>query len=181
MKSEINLLPEVARNARMELVKYRRIQATLLTVLGALILILASYGIAWRSSLVLRDSLDDRLVSQYKDRVDVQKGIVALNAQIHAVDKKITTHPRWTVHIPDVLKAVPAGIVITKVELSENPSTLKVTGRALKGDIVVAYQDALQKLQWVDHVDAPLQNFARSPDATVTFTVFRKDDNEGVL
>ncbi|MEO6077764.1 MAG: hypothetical protein ABIP54_03185, partial [Candidatus Andersenbacteria bacterium] len=176
MKSEINLLPQQARDDRMNSVKYHRIRIILVTVFGVLTLILASYGIAWRSNMVLRDSLNDRLVSQNKDRVDVQKEISALNIQINAMDKKIAEHPRWTIHIPGALQVVPLGIVITKVELGDTPSTLKVTGRAVSGDVVVVYQAALQKLSWVDHVDAPLQNFARSPEATVTFTIFRKAD-----
>lgn len=181
MKAEINLLPTEIKDARIRMIKHRRIGMILGSVIVGLLIVVMSLGFVWWTNNLLRAALNDRLSSQNKDRADIEQHIKALNGQLATMNQRITAHPRWAIHMQDVLRAVPKGIVITKFELTENPSTLQITGKAASGALVVTYQNALQALPWVDYVDAPLQNFARSPEATVTFTIVRKADNGGSL
>ncbi|MCE9642916.1 MAG: hypothetical protein K8Q97_01180 [Candidatus Andersenbacteria bacterium] len=181
MKSEINLLSPEARTARMALVARHRLQSLLTALFALCMIVLIAYGASLEANIIIRNSLDTRLQEQGKNRSDVEKSISSLNVVIQAMDRRITTNPRWAIHIQELFAAVPTGIKVTKLELTENPEALVVTGKAINGDVVVQYQHALESLPWVDHVDAPLQNFAQSPDAIAVFTIVRKADNGGVL
>lgn len=181
MKSEINLLSPEARDARMQKVIQHRMHAILTACITGAVIIFISYGVAWWINDMMLGSLDDKLMIQGKGKAEVERDTRSFNTLVQAMNTRITSNHRWAIHIQDVLDAVPPGVAVMKFELTENPSVLIVTGKANSGDLAVKYQNLLSKLHWVDHVDAPLQNFARSPDAVVTFTVFRKDDNGGVL
>ena len=174
MKDEINLLPPSAQADRKMRVLLKREQSILSAIVCSFLFILGGYvGIWWYLDGV-KDSFEDKIMLQNKDRTSITEQNKAFNKDIAAIDSRIAGFTLWTPHLPDVIGAVPKGILVHRVELVENPQTLIVTGAASLGSDVVAYQAALEKLPWVDHVDAPLQNFARSPEAIVVFTIFHK-------
>ena len=181
MKPEINLLSPEARGLRMALIAAHRVNKLLYAILGGLAVVLMVYGASWWANKIILSSLDNRLLQQGKERVEIEQSIRSLNSTVQAIDARITANPRWAIHIQDVLTVLPSGIQIMKLELSESQSVLLITTKAASGDVGVQYQHALEAVGWVDHVDAPLQNFARSPEAIATFTVFRKADNGGIL
>lgn len=181
MKKEINLLAPEAREKRTILLKQHKMEGVLSVCVATCMVILVAYGVIWQSNRIVVDSLDTRLLEQGKVRAVIEQDIAKINTIIHAMDKRVTTNRRWAVRIPEILEKVPTGIKVMKLELQEKQSSLVITGKAINGDVVVQYQHALSELPWVDHVDAPLQNFARSPDAVVTFTIIRKTDNNGLL
>jgi hypothetical protein len=174
MKYEINLLPAVALDKRLEKVRKRREVRFLFATILSCSMVLISYGAIWWGLGLLESSLASQLVSRSKDRVSITERSREVNSKVVLLDNRIASYNLWTAHIPDVLFAVPGGIFVSRLELVEDPETLVVTGTASQGSEVVEYQTALEKLPWVDHVVAPLQNFARSPDAVVTFTIFHK-------
>lgn len=174
MKKEINLLSPEALSDRMSRIARARVRAIADALLVGLILIVCSYAAAWYALSSVRDSVGNDTAVDTGKTVEVERSIRSTNAILAAVDSRITQEPFWSSVIPGVLLAAPAGIAITKIELTEDPRTLVVVGKATKGSLVVQYQRLLESLPWVDHVVAPLQNFAVSPDATVTFTIVRK-------
>lgn len=181
MKSEINLLPYEARILRMERVLHARIIQVLSACIYAVSIVFAvCVSVLWINQFILT-SLDDRLVLQGKSRAEIAKEIKKINTLTATMTSRIDAKSRWLVHMPDVLTAVPSGMVITKIAFIEKPESLQITGKSTKGSLAVVYQKALEGLSWVDHVNAPLQNFARAPEATVTFTIIKKTGNTDAL
>lgn len=176
MKREINLVSPQARNERLELITLRRERAIAAGIFLAFGIVAASYGAIWWTFYSLEQSLSDQIVLQSQDQSELEAGIRSLNREIGLVDSKIAGYTLWTERIAEVIAVVPDGITLLQFALVENPETLVVTGNASDGSEVVAYQDALEQLPWVDRVIAPLQNFARFPSATVTFTIFQKSE-----
>lgn len=174
MKDEINLLPPDALSARKQRVLMRRERALFVAIVCAFLFILGGYGGTWWYLHGIKNSLEDQIMSQNKDRTSITEQNEAFNKDISTIDSRIGGFTLWTAHLPDVIGVVPKGILVHRIELVENPQTLVVTGTASLGSDVVEYQTALEKLPWVDHVDAPLQNFARAPEAVVVFTIFHK-------
>ncbi len=178
MKREINVLSPQAKARRENAIYLRRERSIVVALSISLVVILASYGAIWWVFFSLHQDLSDQIVMQTQDQSEILKEIRALNREVGVLDSRIASYTLWTERIEDVLAAVPSGILVSKLELSENPAALIVTGSASQGSEVVAYQSALEALPWVDRVVAPLQNFARFPTATVVFTIFQKTANE---
>lgn len=174
MKKEINLLSPEALSDRMSRIARARVRAIADALIVGLILVVCSYAAAWYALSSVRDTVGNDISADTGKTAEVERSIRSTNAILAAVDSRIAQEPLWSPVIPDVLLAAPSGIAIKKIELTENPRTLVVIGKATKGSLVVQYQRVLEELPWVDHVVAPLQNFAVSPDATVTFTIVRK-------
>lgn len=172
MKDEINLLPPSALAERKDSMRARRERALIVAVASACGIVLLTYGAIWWALYSLQASFTDQIVLQNKDRTAIIDRSREINREAALLDSKTSSVTRWTSRIPDVLSSVPNGILISRLELVGDPETLVVTGTASEGSAVVVYQSALEKLPWVDRVVAPLQNFARSPEATVTFTIF---------
>lgn len=175
MKGEINLLSPQVRADRIRSVTTRRMMALADALLVCVVLVVCSYGAAWWALLQVSASVIQQAHTNEKEYQAIEEELQDIHSVFTAVHEKVSQHPLWTPLIPDVLTAVPSGILLTKVTLSETPRALSLVGRATQGSAIVQYQRALEELSWVDHVDAPLQNFAVSPEATVTLTVFRKE------
>ncbi len=174
MKYEINLLPTQALVERQDNLKKRRERSLFFAALVACCIVLLSYGAIWWGLRSLQVSVADQIVSQNKDRTAITEQITQVNGEVGELNSRIASYTLWTSHIPDVLLAVPQGVLISRMELVEDQETLVITGTASHGSEAVAYQSALEKLPWVERVVAPLQNFARAPQATITFTIFHK-------
>ncbi|HLC49198.1 MAG TPA: hypothetical protein VJI96_02325 [Candidatus Andersenbacteria bacterium] len=174
MKYEINLLPPSALVERQGIIIKRRERLMFSAVMLSCGIILMSYGAVFARLTFTQDSVADQIDWQNKDRDTIEEQIKKLNRDIVSLDVRVSSYAAWTTRIPDVVVSAPNRIKISRIELIESPETLVITGTALEGSDVIAYQEALEKLPWVDHVVAPLQNFARSPESTIVFTVFHK-------
>ncbi len=174
MKSEINLLSPQAKTDRMHRIRTRRINAISDTLLICVVLITCSYGAAFWALTKISASVDQRADANQEEEKRMEHEIRDINGLFLAVDTHISQESLWTPLIPDVLREIPPEISITKLQLSETPRAISLVGKATQGSAIVQYQRSLEKLPWVDHVVAPLQNFAIAPDASVTFTIFRK-------
>ncbi len=174
MKTEINLLSPEAKDHRMILVAYKRINAITDALLMCLILVVCSYAIAFWALSTIYASLEKNVVVDNAGYIQVKQRIQDINAIIAVVDDRISQETLWSPLIADIVNTAPPALSITKLELSEKTRTFSLAGKTTQGSAIVQYQRALEKLSWVDHVVAPLQNFALLPDSTVTFTIVRK-------
>ncbi|MDA1168967.1 MAG: hypothetical protein O3A36_01355 [bacterium] len=174
MKDDINLLPPGAQATRRERVKVRRERSFSIAAVCACLFILGVYGVIWWHLKNAKSSIEDQIIIQNKDRITISEQNKIFNTSITEIDSRIADVTLWTAYISDVVSSVPKGILISRIELVEEPETLVVTGTASLGSSVVEYQRALEALPWVDRVEAPLQNFARAPKAIAVFTIFHK-------
>ena len=174
MKTEINLLSPEAKTHRIRLVVYRRINAIMDALLVCLILVVCSYGTVFWVLSTLHASLQRNVVADDAGYTQVKQRIQDINAIIAVIDDRVSQETLWSPLVADIVNTAPPALSIRKLELSGTTRTFSIVGRTAQGSAIVQYQRALEKLSWVDHVVAPLQNFALSPDATVTFTIFRK-------
>lgn len=177
MKYEINLLPPKALAVRMGKIKKRRVEIIFFAVFVACFIVFISYGAIWWSLLLLQGTVPDEILVRNKDRISIRDASVNLNKEIELLDKRVASYILWTSHIPDIVRAVPTGILISRLELVEETESLVITGTSARGSEVVAYQEILESLPWVDTVVAPLQNFARAPEAKVTFKITHKKNS----
>lgn len=181
MKTEINLLSPDAKRERTAHIHARRVMNIAIAIVSALVLVASSYGVAlWALSNIFVSISDDAVVSGQKTQETIDS-IRVNNAIIMAVDDRLRQESPSAQLISDIIGAVPPAISILKLEFKATSQTFLLTGKTTQGSAVVQYQRALEKLSWVDHVIAPLQNFAVSPEATVTFTIIRETKEGGAL
>lgn len=176
MKLEINLLSPEAKKARMRLVWNRRVNAIGDALLICIVLVACSYAASFWALSEIRASLAQRADTNKEDVRAAERSIRESNALFSAVAGRIAHESLWTPLISDIVRIVPSEISITKLQLLENPRALSLVGKTTQGSAIVQYQRELEKLPWVDRVVAPLQNFAVTPDATVTFTIYRAQE-----
>lgn len=174
MKTEINLLSPQAKNDRQHTIFAHRIRAIMDAIFVCAVIVVVSYAAAYGALRTMGNSAHQNGLTEERERAEINQKIQDINAMIAIVDDRITQEYLWTPLIPDIVRLASPGITIVKIELTENPQTLILTGRASRGSVVVQYQRSLEKLPWVDHVVAPLQNFALVPDAVAIFTIFPK-------
>lgn len=181
MKTEINLLSPDAKRERITHVRARRVMSITVATVFALALVASSYGVAfWALSVIHASVSADMIVSGQKTQ-EIMQGIRANTAIITAVDNRLRQESPSAGLVSDIIGAIPPAISILTLEFTEKSQAFVLTGKTTQGSSVVQYQRALEKLSWVDRVIAPLQNFAVSPEATVTFTIIRKTKEGGAL
>lgn len=181
MKTEINLLSPDAKDHRMSMVVHRRINAIMDALLVCCILIVCSYGAAFLVLFSINASLQRNVITDNAGYTEVKQRIQDINAIVAVIDDRISQETLWSPLVADIVNTAPPALSITKLELSDTTRTFSIVGKTALGSAVVQYQRALEKLSWVDHVVAPLQNFALTPDSAVTFTIFRKQKEGGAL
>src|SRR3989344_2205896 len=133
MKTEINVLSPEAKNDRQHTIVAHRIRAIMDAILVCAVIAVCSYAAAYGALRTMRNSVQQHGLTQESERAEIHQKIQDINAIIAIVDDRITQEYLWTPLIPDIVRLASPGIAIVKIELTENPQTLVLTGRASQG------------------------------------------------
>ncbi|MEX1112141.1 MAG: hypothetical protein WEC84_01650 [Candidatus Andersenbacteria bacterium] len=184
MKPEINLLPPGAKTGRVKRIYQRRGMRVYAVVVSGLLLVVAAYGSLWwvfeRMSVVLEQPQAVQNGAETIDQVSQE------NTFLRAVQQENASGEIWLPLVAEALGKAPTGIKVTSIELKRIVlPTVDAEGRqmvqralALGGSAdsrtaVVDYERALQNLEWVETVEAPLRNLANGEAISFSFTLFK--------
>lgn len=163
MLREINLLPhdlQQRRNRRLYLVRGGRLLRRLSVVL--VIILAAQLVIQLFFSSLKQEFANTALVVASDSAVADQ--VTHINQLLTEFDQQVQQHVVWTDRVRDVLTQ-PQPVTVLGLAVPEDQSVLEVRGVALSRSGVVELQQALQRLPWVESVEAPLQNFTVGREA----------------
>lgn len=174
IKEDINLLPSAVLQTRQSTLLSRRLNQVLWVIIINLVALSFIYAGIWVTLRITEQQL------QQQPRVNAQDSTAQhvrdTNIVVDVVDKYVAQQQPWAPFVVEILKVVPHDITITELEvtdalLAEQPtSALLVRGRTRSRSEIAAFEESLQKLPWIKHVEAPLRNLASDDDA-FAFTV----------
>ncbi len=173
MKEDINLLPPPAIRIHVRRLYSKRLQHICTALIIALLIVVAAEG----SSLFVLNQTSARLqAAQAQDSLtttladDLQK----YNEIVREITKQKNGTMPWSHQTESVLAAVPSGLSVTHLDADMAANTLTIKAIASSRDASLIYKQALETLPWIEHIDAPLQNFALADKNEITFTITRK-------
>jgi len=181
MKEEINLLPPVAKNARLRRLYGARWNSLYWAVAGSCLLMALVYaGIVYTHWTTDKELLAEVSPLSGSDQ-GISKQVTDINRLLVVAEKQARTNQPWTNHLQDIMLAAPPGVVLTSIKLrpandkaGENP-VLVISGTTASRPSVVDYERKLKSLAWVKQLEAPLTNLASGPEVTFTFTLIRQE------
>ena len=135
-----------------------------------LLLLGGVYLVVWRTHVLVAADFgqkDERSLALLSE-------VTKVNAQMGAVALWQQRHEPWTPLVPDILTAVPTGIVFTSLGVEAERPVMDIQGTFTKRETLVTFQRRLEDLSWVERVESPLSNFETGSAAQFTLLVFRK-------
>lgn len=171
MKEEINLLPPTAQAQRRSGLYYKRARGIYVSLIVALGIVGLGYGISYGVLWWLGSP--DQQNAEHVEESAIEGRVRETNTSVLLVRNTFRDHPAWSLQIAEVLAAVPAGIVVTGIDVETVTQTIEVNGLSTSRSSVVQLEDRLKTLPWVKSVDAPLQNFASGPNVSFRFSIVR--------
>jgi Tfp pilus assembly protein PilN len=88
--------------------------------------------------------------------------------KLAAIDEEFFSAPML---INEISSMLPAGIQLNKVGLQGLTNELRLEGTAADRNALLALQNALNALSYVENLDAPLSTFAQREDIAFTFSL----------
>lgn len=181
MKNEINLLPPAVTKARTRRLFSRQFNRLYRTILLCLVIVGATYAgvwwVTWQSLSEVENGVG--ATSRSSQNRAAEQEVRKVNELLKAVQQRTAGYESWTARVSEALSVASSEISITTISLRSasgaapgSPKTLVVTGTALSRSAVVAYEQALRSLSWVERVEAPLQNLASGSVVTFSFTIY---------
>lgn len=175
MEKEINLLPELIqrrRTRRLYLSRFGRFLNRIYLLLLVLIVVLVAILTVVESIKKSVVSGGVRLTSFHSDVADEVRYV---NQVLWQFEERRAGYMTWSSQVMDVLIVAPEAVRLTGLEVSETkPMVLSISGVASSRSAMVAYQRKLEGLDWVEQVEAPLQNFALEPESDFSFSLRRR-------
>lgn len=187
MKKDINLLPSSAQHTRLHHLLARRWNYLYWATVVSAILVGITYAGIWWALRQSVQAVTEQTAIITSEGNDAQAQTQAVNQILNTIDQRLVSRHPWTPLTTDVLGAVPNEVTIVNLALKEAladgqpTSALAVSGRASKRDVIEAYRQSLDKLPWVDHIEAPLSNFSNSNTQGAfpfTFIIFRATNEQ---
>lgn len=172
VKEDINLLPPEAKRERGRSIFHAKVSLlywSIVVGVGIIVATLAAiFGVQYQ---VLSPLLVDGNMAG--DRGSVPS-VDSTNRLLSEARTRVQEHTAWTERIDDVLSAVPTGVRITSLSVKGIPSVMVVEGQTASRVAVVDYQRALEELDGIARVEAPLKNFAGGNVISFSFTLSHK-------
>ncbi|PIT98514.1 MAG: hypothetical protein COT71_00240 [Candidatus Andersenbacteria bacterium CG10_big_fil_rev_8_21_14_0_10_54_11] len=166
-KEEINLLPQPLQQARVRRLYVSRLRQLVFTLAGAMVLVVSVYAVVWwRLTLRVQDA-----ASASSGAVAAADGAVRLNAVLFQIVQQQEAGREWLPMLADVFAAAPSGVQLTAVSGHSTDNALTVAGVADERAAIIAFQQSLASLPWVDQLDAPLSNLSIGDVNDFTFVL----------
>lgn len=177
MKDDINLLPPAVlalRGRRLYVTRaghiIGRMYLILLFVLGVQGLLYVAFVSIDKFSLLPSTPRGD-------DTGGLEEEVRFVNQQLRFIHERILGHHDWTGDTAAMLGVVPLEVRISALLVQEAEHTFTIRGSTSSRTAVLDFQAALERLPWVERVEAPLQNLAVVPAGEFILTLIRQRDD----
>ncbi|HLD26206.1 MAG TPA: hypothetical protein VJC05_04150 [Candidatus Andersenbacteria bacterium] len=173
MEREINLLPRAlqhARNRRLYAARFGRLFRRFGVAL--VLIILAQFG-AWLFYVSLLREVSNQLAVVMPGS-EATGQIAATNQLLGSFQRQVTQQVVWSELVSDILTQT-AAVTVTSIRTVDSGRIIEIRGETASRAAVVALQEALAALPWVERVEAPLQNFTVGPNAQFSLRVQRNE------
>ncbi|MFA6512096.1 MAG: hypothetical protein WCV86_03175 [Patescibacteria group bacterium] len=169
----------ISKEKRSWLAEIRRFAyAKVIASIGIAVIILAS-GYLFAIQAILNDRLsvvrDEITVveAQLPKRGDstLDDSIRALNAQTQHLADLYNKNISYSVLMNEIGQSVTPGIVLEKISLNTLTSSLVLTGTAKTRDNLLAFQDALTALPYIDEMNTPLSTFTQRENIPFDYNI----------
>lgn len=175
MSKEINLLPLPRRrqlSRRFFEHSLRRFVASLLLGLMLVSLpgLVALVGFRVAAPLLYpadETGLEEAIVAYRAETRTIQEG----NTLIGAMQKVQDDRVEWTVHLPEIFAALPAGTQLYEMTADRDRRQLVIEGQASARSTLVVFETKLKAMSWVKSVTAPPSNLLERVGPEFTFTI----------
>lgn len=173
-KEEINLLPPAAKRARVVMLYHKRASRLFIAAVLGVGIVLLTLGGTIFVQLYSKDIFSGQAADESQQADGIEQRVRSINQILEAVQSRIGDSRMWTERVEEIVKAAPEGISITALVAQGEPPAFKVEGRTSSRAAVVGYQRALEDLEWVQRVGAPLQNYAGGQLISFSLTLFQE-------
>lgn len=181
MEREINLLPPQAIHTRTVRIYFGRTGQLIRFIVflaGLLLIVLgAVYVVVWRMQVSTAADTAQKDEQQVATLQHVRK----VNDQVAAIKSWQIENEPWTARLPEVLRVMPADIVLTLVGVKREgappvagQAVLELGGTFGQRESLVAFQRQLEALVWVGTVESPLSNFTTGSEARFSLLIHPK-------
>lgn len=174
MKDDINLLPSSLIAERARRLALARVGHIIGRIYIILVFVLVVEGLLYAAFVSINTFVFSPVFPHASDSDTLQDTVRMVNARAVAIQNWSMRHHGWTRDLPQVFGAMPPEILIRSLSVDDDERRLIVRGFTSSRNAVLGFQDALELLSWVDHVEAPLQNLAVGK-GEFTLTLFRTD------
>ncbi len=174
IEHQINLLPPPVREERTARVYLNRVGRLLRVAAGMVLLMLLVQAAGGGAYLYAQRSLRADAPAGMEIASETRRFIASTNGTLRLADRWLQYYQPWTPLFGGILAAVPSNIALTSIKLDEQTGALNIKGNVSTRVDVVNFQRQLEKLEWVESVDAPLSNFEIGKEATFSFAVERQ-------
>lgn len=174
MKEEINLLaPSVkahrARKLLGDRLNYIWRRAVLMLLL-CLVLMAVAYGVFTKNKRLFETSLSK---SENQD-AGTSEAVAKTNEFLTRFVTTIKENREWSKDFEEILKNVPSEVYLSEITARQSDGAFIIQGSTANRSKVIDFQRRLERISWVERVEAPLRNFATDSSGGFTFTVFPK-------
>lgn len=174
MKAEINLLPPQFQAARRAARYWHGLEHILRRLLVALLIVAIMFGATY---LAFRRILTDTQIIQQETGTDpkLEQRVVQTNELLTATATRLQAINPWTPHVGEVLQVLPPELTLVSIAASDESKSLTINGTSRSRPAVLAFEQAVGALPWVERVESPLQNFATGGGTSFTLIITRED------
>lgn len=179
-KEDINLLPPLVVRARYHSLVIKQRDRVVYTVLLGLLFIATAYAANWYTLYQSEVSVRGELTNLKTDVSAVQRQAVQINAFIRALAARIILPETWTERAVQVLDSAPQSIAITRLNVvaaivdRQPADAIIIEGNSPTREALITFEESIQALPWVVHIEAPLRNLSGSaPPFQFSFVAFR--------
>lgn len=178
MNEDINLLPQSEKKFRRSVFYWRVVGRFLTRLIVVLMFALFALLALWAVNFSTRGGLEDSLAVDL-EQSSAEREAMDINRFIGVFQMVLDEKPPFLPKVMELIEGLPDGIRLTGLELdrvgtADDPeqAVFIVEGLASSTTAIVAFQKALEDLEWTNRVEAPLQNFATEPGGAFSFILY---------
>jgi Tfp pilus assembly protein PilN len=178
MSGELNLLPPRRRRLLDKqstisnagrLIRHLIAGLVVLTTVGALSLVSLQLLVLTASRSASGELLV--AVSQYRER---REEIAKQNQRLTLMHQLAAEHAVWSDLLPDLFTLMPSGVRLEQLSgrVTRQDTRLSIEGRAVNRNTLIALDERLATLSWVDSIEAPHSNLIQRSNPDFSFVLF---------
>jgi len=175
MKGEINLLPRSNILLRERSAYLAGIGRFMQRISMLLLVLIVGEALVYGAFLYIGRIVDEPGLADKRRGIIVGR-IQGINGMLVEFETREESHNKWSLFIEDVLKVIPGSVVISEMGVKEKLGVMEIDGSSSSRPAILDFQNLLKELDWVDTVEAPLQNYAIGPEAGFSFSLMVKEE-----
>lgn len=123
---------------------------------------------------VLQDHLDEltaSMVTLQNQHAGINRDIKNINLVLSRTEKIQNKYQPITPLIPQIVSALPDEIILKTMTIDKDSEIIQLIGHSPNRDILLFFQQELEKIDWVDSVNLPISQLTEKEDIEFYFSV----------